>query len=73
MKWLEVRRDVSAESGPYMDLTFRMHGLEYRGNERILHPYPGLEQFKKDRKNRDFHFGEGISTDDPEFRVGGDE
>ena len=64
---------VLAQSGPYMDLTFRMHRLEYRRNERILHPYPRLEQFKKDRKNRDFHFGEGINADDPEFRVGGDE
>jgi len=64
---------ILAESGPYMDLTFKQHRLEYRGEERVLYPYPGIEQFKKDRKNRDLHFGEGTSTDDPEFRVGGDE
>lgn len=64
---------VLAESGPYMDMTFKEHRLEYRGEERVLYPYPGLDQFKRDRKNRDLHFGEGISADDPEFRVGGDE
>lgn len=29
------------------------HRTEYRSNERVLHPYPGLEQFEQDRKNRD--------------------
>lgn len=64
---------ILAESGPYMDMTSLRHRLEYRDKERVLYPYPGLDQFKKIRKNRDFHFGEGISADDPEFRVGGDE
>ena len=64
---------ILAESGPYMDLTFKRHRLEYRGDERIVYPYPGFEKFKKDRKNRDLHFGEGTSTDDPEFWVGDDE
>jgi len=68
---------ILAESGPHVDMNldmyFGQYRLEYRGEERVLHPYPGLDQFKKDRKNRDFHFGEGVSPDDPELRVGDDE
>lgn len=64
---------ILVESGLYIDMTFKQHRLEYRGEECVLYPYPGLNQFKKDRKNRDLHFGEGISADDPEFRVGGNE
>lgn len=63
---------ILAESGPYMDMTSPLRHLEYQGKERVLLPYPGLDKFKKDRKKRDLHFGESISADDPEFRVGGD-
>lgn len=58
-------------SGPYMDLTFKLYKVEYRERERELFPYHGLDCFKKERKNRDVHFGEGSSGDDPEFWVGG--
>ncbi|MEX1252935.1 MAG: hypothetical protein WEE64_01210 [Dehalococcoidia bacterium] len=62
---------VLAGSGPYLDLTYHHHRPEYRGHERTLSPYPGLEQFKIDRRQRDEHFGEGTSADDPDFHVGG--
>ena len=61
---------VLAGSGLYMDLTYRLHRAEYRGRERVLHPYPGLDQYLTARKNRDEHFGEGVRWDDPEARVG---
>ncbi len=64
---------ILAESGPYMNMTFRQHRLEYSGEERVLYPYPKLEQFKIDRKHRDLHFGEGFSTDEPESQVTDDE
>jgi len=60
---------VIVGSGPHIDLTFRQYRLEYRGTERKLYPYPGLEQFKKDRKTRDLYFGKGVSVDDPEFQI----
>ena len=28
--------------------------LEYRGDERITHPYPGLKEFKTIRNSRDY-------------------
>ena len=28
---------------------------EYRGDQRTLHPYPGLDAFKKERYSRDFY------------------
>ena len=59
--------------GPYMDLTFRKHRVAYGGDERTEAPYPGLEQFKLDRKTRDRHYGEGSSTDDPEHHCAGDD
>ena len=61
---------ILVESGPYMDMTFKQFRLEYRGEERVMYPYAALEQFKKDRQNRDHHFGKGSDADDPEFRVG---
>ena len=57
------------ESGPHMDLSFVIHRVEYRPEERGLRPYPGLTEFKTIRAQRAFHFGEGTSTDDPAFRV----
>ncbi len=53
--------------GPCMDFTFRTICPEYRGEERILRPYPGLQKFKVIRVNRDQGFGIGISSKDPEF------
>lgn len=55
------------ESGPYMDLSWRQHRAEYRGDERTNFPYPGIEEFKRIRKTRDYAFGVGVSTEDPEF------
>ena len=40
--------------------TFR---VEYRGDERIEFPYPGLRNFMEQRVNRDLHIGEGIEED----------
>lgn len=59
-----------ASSGPYMHMAFRHHRFAYYGEERTLTPYPGLQQFKALRKERDYHWGEGMSIDDPEFRLG---
>ena len=53
-----------AQSGPYGDFSFRMHRLEYKGEERIRMPYPRLEKFKKLRETRDLNFGKGVSADD---------
>jgi len=58
---------VLADSGPYAFLDFITHRVEYRGNERTLYPYSGLEQFKITRKSRDYHFGEGSDSDDPSY------
>jgi hypothetical protein len=55
-------------SGPYMDLSYRTHRVEYRGEERIAVPYPGIEQFKKIRAHRDLCFCVGIGAEDPEFQ-----
>lgn len=55
------------ESGPSSDLSTSVLRVEYRETERALHPYPGIEQFKRDRTLRDVHFGRGISEEDPEF------
>ena len=55
------------ESGPYMSQSWRQHKVMYRGEERIRIPYPGLEEFKKIRNNRDYAFGIGKSENDPKF------
>jgi len=46
-------------SGPTMNLTWELLRTQYKDEERTAFPYPGLEQFKKDRANRDVHFGKG--------------
>lgn len=53
--------------GPCMDLSFKTICTEYIGDERILIPYPGLEEFKSIRTNRDHRFGIGVSPEDPVF------
>jgi len=55
------------ESGPYMYMSWRQHRVEYRGEERVTIPYPGLDQFKRHRVNRDYSFGLGVNIDDPDF------
>lgn len=55
---------ITLISGPHQGKTgivFENLRTEYRGEERVLCPYPGLEQFKKDRESRDIHFGKGTS------------
>jgi hypothetical protein len=61
---------ILIESGPYIALDFKTQRVEYRNQEQTLVPYPGLKEFLKIRKFRDYHFGEGMSVDDPEFAVG---
>jgi len=51
------------QGGPYMDMSFRTYRLEYRGPERVLRPYPGLENFGSVRYVRDLSFGEDPSED----------
>lgn len=48
---------VLVTSGPHMDFKYHTYRVEYRGEERTLRPYPGLEQFKRNRTNRDRCFG----------------
>jgi len=55
------------ESGPFMDMSFKMYRTQYRDNERIEKPYPGLKEFKNIRNSRDISFGIGFSSDDPLF------
>lgn len=62
-----------AMSGPYMALNWKKYRVTYRGQERTEFPYPGLPQFMVIRKDRDYHWGEGTSIDDPECRCAGDE
>lgn len=49
------------QSGLHSDLSYHFHRPEYREHERVLHPYKGLEQFKKDRFTRDEFFGDKTS------------
>ena len=58
---------ILTESGPHMDLAFHTYRLEYKNEERIDIPYPGLEEFKKIRETRDMHFGIGVNASDAKF------
>jgi hypothetical protein len=40
---------------------------EYKINERISIPYPGLKKFLVDRERRDYSCGAGTNSDDPSF------
>lgn len=62
---------VMCRSGPYFIDSWQMHRPEYRGEERTMTPYPGLEQFKKVRVERDASFGAGMNIDDPECKIAG--
>lgn len=48
-------------SGPTMNMTFDSYRAEYRGDERVNRPYPGLEKFKEIRSKRDHCFGSGTA------------
>jgi hypothetical protein len=48
-------------------LEWRIHRVEYRAEERVRIPYPGLKEFKRIRKERDFCFGVGVNVEDPDF------
>lgn len=48
---------VLIQSGPLMDFSYKTYRVEYQGEERVAHPYPGLAQFEIDRESRDIHFG----------------
>jgi hypothetical protein len=50
---------ILVETGPHSFLTYQILRTEYRGDERTTRPYPGLEEFKRIRETRDFHFGAG--------------
>ncbi len=47
-------------TGPTSTMSFELLRTRYYDNERTLRPYPGLDQFKIARKNRDVHFGSGV-------------
>lgn len=53
---------ILVDSGPYMDLKYISHRVEYREGERVDVPYPGLDDFKAKRATRDYHFGVGPTT-----------
>lgn len=52
-----------ATSGPHMDLSFKTYRLEYKSKDENDFRYQGLRKFMEIRKEREFHFGEGISED----------
>jgi hypothetical protein len=49
--------------GPTSEMRWMDCRVEYRDEERNLHPYPGLKQFLIDRTSRDRCFGEGECPD----------
>jgi len=62
-----------AQSGPNMKLQFTRHRVQYSTEEQKTTPYSSLDAFKSCRKDRDYHWGEGTSIDDPACRLSGDE
>jgi hypothetical protein len=60
-KYRETEGKFLMTSGPYMDMSFKTHKLEYKAEEKKEnHPYHGLKSFMTDRENRDMHYGEGV-------------
>lgn len=51
------------ETGPNMDLGYKILRVEYRGEERTENPYPGLKEFKQIREKRDWFFGKGMAPE----------
>jgi hypothetical protein len=43
--------------GPFENGADRTFCLQYRGEERVSVPYPGLEKFVSERAKRDYCFG----------------
>jgi len=52
-----------AISGPHMDLNYKTSRPEYESIDESYCKYPGLRKFMEVRRERDLHFGEGISED----------
>lgn len=48
-------------TGPNSQMQYEKMRLEYRGAERTLHPYPGLQAFLEARANRDYVAGSGVA------------
>lgn len=49
---------LSIISGPHMDMTWKERVLQYSTDEKaLMTPYPGLEEFRTIRVNRDWHYG----------------
>jgi hypothetical protein len=55
---------LMVQSGLHRDMSYHFHRPEYREHERVLYPYNGLKQFKRDRFTRDEHFGDKASEYD---------
>ncbi|PWK16839.1 hypothetical protein LV89_04721 [Arcicella aurantiaca] len=51
------------EVGPFMDMSWRTYRVEYRHEEILVFPYPGLRKFMEIRDNRDINWGTGVSED----------
>lgn len=49
---------VLIESGPYFDLSTRIHRVRYSSGSPSL-AYPGVDAFLDERATRDYHFGQG--------------
>lgn len=45
--------------GPFENGADRTFRLQYRGDERVDVPYPGLDRFRSARAKRDYCFGQG--------------
>jgi hypothetical protein len=51
------------EDGPFMDMSWRIHRVEYRNDEKTEMPYPGLRNFMEIRSCRDLAYGKGVNFD----------
>jgi hypothetical protein len=50
---------VLVQTGPYLNMREYTLVPQYRGEERVPQPYPGLQSFLTLRESRDFQFGYG--------------
>lgn len=50
--------------GPCSEFDYKIICPEYKDDEKISKPYPGLEVFKYIRENRDIYFGYGKNPDE---------
>lgn len=51
-------------TGPFMDMSFKTYKVRYIGDQRTGIPYNNLNQFKKERQNRDYNFGAGADVEE---------